>query len=65
MLRVDDKRGAKCEMRPSSERSTLEVLRKLKRLRTWANHFGLSTRLDPILEWVKAGPHKEPLHVPT
>jgi len=61
MMRVDGERGALCTMTPADEESVRDNLRKLKRLREWAEHFGLRHRMNPIIEWVATGPHVEPL----
>lgn len=63
MMRVDGVRGALCEMTPADEESVRDNLRKLKRLREWVEYFGLSHRLNPIIEWVASGPHEKPLIV--
>lgn len=60
-LRVDDGRGALCEMTPPDGASVGEVVRKLERLRRWTNHFGLRTVLDDVIVWAKTGPHARPL----
>jgi hypothetical protein len=57
-LRVDGGRGALCEMTPANRDSTSEVVRKLKRLYGWANHFGLRTCLPSIIDWAESGPHE-------
>lgn len=61
MLRVDGKRGAKCEMLPPDEHSIAEVERKLTRLKMWADHFGIKTKVPAILEWVRNGDRTNPL----
>lgn len=42
MLRIDGKRGARCEMTPATAETIVDVIRKLGRLREWTTHFGLS-----------------------
>jgi hypothetical protein len=53
MLRIDGKRGAQCEMLEQSESGKSEALRKLKRLRQWANHFKLKTKVSKIIKVVE------------
>jgi hypothetical protein len=60
---VDGKRGALCEMLPADSSTVAEVLRKLERLKQWAIHLGIETRLDEIITWVKDGPWDQPLHL--
>lgn len=51
MRRVDGNRGARCTMTPADPASVRDVLRKLKRLQEWADHFSLRTRVPAIMEW--------------
>lgn len=51
-LRIDDGRGAKCEITPADQETTKETIRKLKRLETWTHHFGISTKVPRILDWI-------------
>jgi len=53
MLRVDNDRGARCEMLPVDEHTVNEVIRKLNRLQAWCEHFHLECRVPQILEWAK------------
>src|SRR5262249_44445323 len=64
MLRVDGRRGAKCEMLAPNKQGVSEVARKLSRLQNWAGYFGVVTCLDRILEWVNTGPHSHSLSIP-
>jgi len=64
MLRVDGERRALCEMTPATAWTTSEVVRKLGRLRLWADHLGVVTWLDEIIAWVETGPHDSPLRLP-
>lgn len=63
LLRVDGERGALCEMTPVDDHTIAEVVRKLKRLKEWCEHFRLSHRVDPIIEWATRAPHDKPLVV--
>jgi len=63
MQRVDGQRGAKCEMTSADSYTVSEVVRKLERLKTWADHFSVGTRLPTIIAWAKDGPHAEPLYL--
>ncbi|MDX2008141.1 MAG: YkgJ family cysteine cluster protein [Meiothermus sp.] len=64
MKRVDGSRGARCEMLSPNVKSIEEVVRKLKRLEQWANHFKLSTRLPQIIDWCSSGSHAKALLLP-
>ncbi len=61
MKRVDGGRGAICSMVEVNDHSINEVLRKLNRLIVWCEHFGISHRLQKVIEWVKKSPHTKPL----
>ena len=65
MKRIDGERGALCEWYDShSDLVQIEdVVRKLRRLQDWTNHFGLDTTIPTIIEWVQRGPHVKPLIV--
>jgi Fe-S-cluster containining protein len=63
MLRVDGQRGARCEMLAPDPHSVAETARKLERLQRWAAHFGIETRLDAILSWIRQGPWDGPLYL--
>jgi putative zinc- or iron-chelating protein len=57
MLRIDGTRGAACTMTQSDSATTMEVSRKLRRLRQWCEHFGLQHRIsDALLQWSDNGP---------
>lgn len=47
MLRIDGKRGARCEMTPATAETIEEVKRKLARLNQWTDHFGLKNTWVP------------------
>ena len=64
-LRIDGRRGALCTITPADPASLDEVLRKLKRLKEWAEHLGIVTWLDDIISWVASGPHAKPLFLTT
>ena len=63
MKRVDDVRGSMCEMLPPSDEHARDVARKLRRLKQWAEHFGLKHKLDRIIKYVDEGPRIDPLSV--
>jgi hypothetical protein len=63
MKRIDGGKGALCEMVEPDGHSVAEVVRKLEKLKQWANHFGIQTRLDIIIEWARTGPWNQPLYV--
>lgn len=53
MKRTDGGKGAKCEMLPADPETIEDVQRKLKRLTEWAQHFGITTRVPRILDWIE------------
>lgn len=53
--RVDGGKGALCEMTPVTEKSIAEVIRKLNRLKRWADHFGLDTWAPNLIKIVENG----------
>lgn len=55
MERLDHDKGALCEMLAPNPSTVAEVVRKLRRLQEWAGHFQISTRIDPIIEWITQG----------
>lgn len=55
MMRVDGERGALCEMTPVNTETKREVVRKLGRLRQWADHFGIRTWADEICSLIQSG----------
>jgi len=59
--RVDGGKGALCEMKPVTDHSTQEVIRKLTRLKEWADHFGLETRIPDILTVIRRGSLTRPI----
>jgi hypothetical protein len=54
-LRTDNKRGALCEMLPVTKETVEDVIRKLIRLKQWAEYFGVDHCLDAVIDWAKAG----------
>lgn len=65
MRRLDGNLGAACEMLPASPMVIEEVVRKLNRLDQWARHFGISTRISKVIDWIEAGDTSIPLRIPT
>ena len=55
---ISGAKGAMCEMLPADTKSKQEVHRKLLRLQEWATHFGISTWVPEILDWVASNPQK-------
>lgn len=53
--RTDGGKGAMCEMLPVSPASVKEVIRKLERLKEWADHFGLDTWLPDLINVIRDG----------
>lgn len=50
-LRVDGQRGALCEITAVDDASIADAIRKLTRLKEWADYLGVETHLQTILEW--------------
>lgn len=63
MLRVDDHRGALCEITPATPESRDDTIRKLLRLAQWCDHFGVAHRVGYIVEWARTSP-QQPLILP-
>jgi hypothetical protein len=61
MRRFDGKRGALCTMTPADAETTRDVVRRLRRLRQWCEHFGIDHKVDSIIEWAEWGPREDPL----
>lgn len=59
--RVTGQKGALCDVLPPSEKHRDDAVRKLWRLKQWADYFELPTHLPRILDWVRSGPHDDPL----
>lgn len=54
MKRVDNERGTLCEMTTPDEASKKEVVRKLRRLAQWLEHFQIKKhKVQQILDWVE------------
>jgi Fe-S-cluster containining protein len=51
MLRIDGKRGARCEIVDRTDETCADVTRKLRRLKQWTDYFELKTWLPEIIEW--------------
>lgn len=55
MQRIDGDRGALCEMTPIDINTVSDTIRKLKRLRDWCNHFGITdNKVDAIISWAQS-----------
>ena len=67
MKRIDGVRGALCEWydTEASKEQIQDTVRKLKRLKDWADWFGIETTLPTIIDWVARGPHPVALTVPS
>lgn len=63
MLRVDGERGALCTITPATSDTAKDATRRMRRLREWADHFGVVHCLDVVIEWMEDGPHSLPLTV--
>lgn len=54
-LRVDQERGALCTMLSPTDETIREAIRKLNRLEQWASHFGITTKVPEIINWIFSG----------
>lgn len=63
MERLDGGRGALCAMLPPTPQRIADVSRKLERLDQWGRHFGIETRLEQVIRWVRSGDHSRPLRL--
>jgi len=63
MLRIDGERGAECEMLPHDVEWQADVVRRLRRLHQWTEHFGIRTHLPAIIGWAETGPHPDALRL--
>lgn len=62
MLRVDDDRGALCTMTPVNDATVQDVVRKIKRLEEWCDHFGITdNRCADIVAWCLSDQNHQPL----
>lgn len=61
-LRVDDQRGALCEMTEVTTETRNEVVRKLVRLELWTDYFGIKTWVPEILDWIHSGQTHQTIH---
>lgn len=61
MLRIDNERGAQCEMTKVTKETTKEVVRKLYRLKHWLDYFEIKSCIVPLIKWAETGPHIYPL----
>ena len=61
MMRIDGERGALCGITEPTAETVADNVRKLRRLDEWTTHFGLRTKLAPIIDWVASGPHTSDL----
>jgi hypothetical protein len=55
LLRVDDVRGALCEVTPISDENAQEAARKLSRLKEWMTYFELPNKVAPVIDWLEQG----------
>lgn len=56
MLRIDGERGARCEMTDPDPATVADVIRKLRRLKSWTDHFELhDTWIPKIIDLIERG----------
>lgn len=66
MKRFDGEKGAMCEWRDDLKKDSewnKEVVRKLRRLQDWSDHFGVRTVIPEVIVWLNSGPHPNSLLV--
>lgn len=62
MLRIDDDRGALCEITPPTEETVNDTVRKLKLLKKWCEHFGIyKNKVDALIAFCKSNPTQQKL----
>lgn len=59
--RVDGGQGQLCYMTEPTAESTRDAVRRMKRLKVWAEYFGVHHCLDELIAWMETGPHDRPL----
>jgi hypothetical protein len=62
MQRLDGA-GARCEMLSKAPERASAVIRKLRRLEDWANHFVIATRIKTIVRWIETDNCELPLQL--
>jgi hypothetical protein len=63
-LRTDGQRGAKCEMTEVTKETIADVIRKLNRLKQWAEYFHIDHCLDVVIDWCQNSIHTQELVIP-
>lgn len=64
MKRIDGERGALCEfIEGVTPESRADIIRKLKRLKVWADYFEVQTKMDTIIAWSESDKFQEALFV--
>ena len=60
MTKIDGTKGVACEWydKPCDNEWKEELIRKLTRLRAWADHFKLPNKVPTIIDWIQRGPHQ-------
>lgn len=53
MFRVDGGTGTLCEITEIDERTVKDTVRKLRRLVTWCEYFGVAHKVNEIIEWAE------------
>lgn len=55
--RVDGGKGGLCSALPATKETVADAVRRVRRLKTWADYFGVEHVLDEIIPWLESGPH--------
>lgn len=63
MTKVTGEKRAACEMITGNETWKHDTLRRLIRLKNWADYFEVDHCLNEIIGWVYSGPHEESLTI--
>lgn len=53
-LRTDGQRGARCEITEITKETVEDTLRKLYRLKEWADYFNITHCLDAVIKWAES-----------
>lgn len=63
-LRTDGQRGARCDITPITRDTIEDAVRKLKRLKQWAEHFHIVHCLDSVIKWAESPSRFMELRIP-
>jgi Fe-S-cluster containining protein len=61
--RVTGEKRALCTMTDPDAKTVEDLLRRLRRLKQWVEHFGIESHIDTIIAWAEKGPYDTPLNL--